>query len=152
MNRFILIQLVWYCLKTTSQTNDYLSSYRARTRTRPESRNALNLSLYSYVESISKLGSRRKPICGWICLCTCIPWGYFLWRRSFLLTVYGNLDWYAYSKRTRYTRYAFINRKKVACVCDVVFEQYHKYWSMCQYINTSDHCASIASYSVLFNA
>ena len=55
---------IQYCLKTTSQTNDYLCLYRARTCTRLESRNALNLSLYSYVESVSKLGSRRKPVCG----------------------------------------------------------------------------------------
>ena len=53
-----------YCLKTMSQTNDYLCSYCARTHTQIESRNALNLSLYRYVESVSKLGSRRKPICG----------------------------------------------------------------------------------------
>ena len=53
-----------YCLKATSQTNDYLCSYRARTRMRLERRNALNLSLYSAIESVSKLGSRRKPVCG----------------------------------------------------------------------------------------
>ena len=47
-------------LKTTLQTNDYLCSYRARTRTRLDSRNALNLSLYSYIELVSKLGSWKK--------------------------------------------------------------------------------------------
>ena len=58
--------LFWlrYCLKTTSQTNDYLCSYRAETCMRLERRNALNLSLYSAVESVSKLGSRRKSVCG----------------------------------------------------------------------------------------
>ena len=58
------INVLQYCLKTTSQTNDYLCSYRTPTRKRLESRNALNLRLYSDVESVSKLGSRRKPVCG----------------------------------------------------------------------------------------
>ena len=53
-----------YCLKAMSQANNYLCSYHAGTRMRLERRNALNLSLYGAVESVSKLGSRRKPVCG----------------------------------------------------------------------------------------
>ena len=39
----------------------YLCLYRARTRMRLERRNTLNLSRYSAVESVSKLGSRKNP-------------------------------------------------------------------------------------------
>ena len=64
VNAGLEINTIWYCLKATSQMNDYLCPYCARTRMRLERRNALNLSLYSAVESVSKLGSRRKPVCG----------------------------------------------------------------------------------------
>ena len=45
------------------QTNEKLCSSYARTHTLLKIKNTLNLSIYNYVESKSKLGLRRKPVC-----------------------------------------------------------------------------------------
>ena len=54
--------------------------------------NAMNLSLYSYVESIFKLGSQRKPVCGYICLYTLYPVALVSLVTFVLFTVDENLD------------------------------------------------------------
>ena len=50
-----------YCLKATLQMHIKLCSSRAPTCTLIEPLNALNLSFYSYIESISMLGYDKNP-------------------------------------------------------------------------------------------
>ena len=119
--------MVRYCLKATSQTNDYLCSYRARTLMRLKRRNALNLSLYSAVESVSKLGSRKKTR-------QRINLSMYLYPVALLSLV---TFVFAYSiRKSRLVRilkthslHTIRARKsqKVVCVCDVAFEQYRIY-------------------------
>ena len=51
-----------YCLTAMLQINNYLCLSCTQTRTRLEIINALNLSLYSYVKSISKLGLQKTRL------------------------------------------------------------------------------------------
>ena len=81
--------LVRYCLRAISLTNDKFCLSCAQTRTRLKILSALNFRFYCHIESISMLNHEENPFA---VKSTCILWCYFLWQRLFLILGAKNLD------------------------------------------------------------
>ena len=83
-----------YCLKATLQTHIKLCSSRAPTCTLIEPLNALNLSFYSYIESISMLGYDKNPFgdkSTYLLVISCSA-TLFLGAETHVLNIFDRLD------------------------------------------------------------